>query len=153
MPALLAWGQLRHLADLPVPTPPPSVQAEAFYDGGIAVAIFDMPVLLAFTMGFILKAVGPGLVVPAMFQLQKTGLGRDQGEGPAPAGWVGWAADGLQHPGCKPPPPRVPLAASSCARFGGRGPRGWPNLSRPVDRSPPPRTHSPKASAKPALDG
>ncbi|KAL4424127.1 hypothetical protein ABPG75_001428 [Micractinium tetrahymenae] len=53
--------------------------AEAFYDGGIAVAIFDMPVLLAFTMGFILKAVGPGLVVPAMFQLQKTGLGRDQG--------------------------------------------------------------------------
>lgn len=30
---------------------------------------------------FILKAVGPGLVVPAMFQLQKTGLGKDQGEG------------------------------------------------------------------------
>lgn len=29
---------------------------------------------------FILKAVGPGLVVPAMFQLQKTGLGKDQGE-------------------------------------------------------------------------
>ncbi|PSC74772.1 mitochondrial sodium hydrogen exchanger 9B2-like [Micractinium conductrix] len=53
--------------------------AEAFYDGGLAVAIFNMPVLLAFTMGFILKAVGPGLVVPAMFQLQKTGLGRDQG--------------------------------------------------------------------------
>jgi hypothetical protein len=52
---------------------------EAFYDGGLAVAIFSMPVLLAFTMGFILKAVGPGLVVPAMFQLQKTGLGRDQG--------------------------------------------------------------------------
>lgn len=53
--------------------------AEAFYDGGLAVALFNMPVLLAFTMGFILKAVGPGLVVPAMFQLQKTGLGRDQG--------------------------------------------------------------------------
>lgn len=30
---------------------------------------------------FILKAVGPGLVVPAMFQLQKTGLGKDQGKG------------------------------------------------------------------------
>ncbi|KAI7845950.1 hypothetical protein COHA_000496 [Chlorella ohadii] len=52
---------------------------EAFYDGGVATALFNMPVLLAFTMGFILKAVGPGLVVPAMFQLQKTGLGKDQG--------------------------------------------------------------------------
>lgn len=39
-----------------------------------------MPILLAFTMGFILKAVGPGLVVPAMFKLQRQGLGRDQGE-------------------------------------------------------------------------
>ena len=38
-----------------------------------------MQVLLAFSMGFILKAVGPGLVVPAMFRLQKTGLGKDQG--------------------------------------------------------------------------
>ena len=39
---------------------------------------------------FILKAVGPGLVVPAMFQLQKTGLGRDQGE--ALAGVLGSSA-------------------------------------------------------------
>lgn len=52
---------------------------EAFYDGGLAVAIFNMPVLLAFTMGFILKAVGPGLVVPLMFRLQKEGWGKDQG--------------------------------------------------------------------------
>ena len=44
-------------------------------------AVYNMPVLLAFTMGFILKAVGPGLVVPAMFGLQKAGLGKDQGEG------------------------------------------------------------------------
>lgn len=54
---------------------------EAFYDGGIATApgLFGMPVLLGFSMGFILKAVGPGLVVPAMFKLQKLGYGRDQG--------------------------------------------------------------------------
>ncbi|KAK2076722.1 hypothetical protein QBZ16_005482 [Prototheca wickerhamii] len=53
---------------------------EAFYDGGIATApgLFGMPVLLGFSMGFILKAVGPGLVVPAMFKLQKLGYGRDQ---------------------------------------------------------------------------
>jgi hypothetical protein len=73
-------------------------QVEAFFDGGLAVALFNMPVLLAFTLGFILKAVGPGLVVPAMFHLQKTGLGRDQGEpgrrrsGPV---WVGgWGVGG-----------------------------------------------------------
>ncbi|KAL6784451.1 hypothetical protein ACKKBF_B01840 [Auxenochlorella protothecoides x Auxenochlorella symbiontica] len=54
---------------------------EALYDGALATApaLFGMPILLGFTMGFILKAVGPGLVVPAMFKLQKTGLGKDQG--------------------------------------------------------------------------
>lgn len=70
---------------------------EAFYDGGVATALFGMPVLLAFTMGFILKAVGPGLVVPAMFQLQKTGLGKDQGargRQDARVRGVGWAAAG-----------------------------------------------------------
>lgn len=35
-------------------------QVEAFYDGGVAVALFNMPVLLAFTMGFILKVGGGG---------------------------------------------------------------------------------------------
>lgn len=50
-----------------------------------------MPITLGFTLGFIMKAVGPGLVVPAMFKLQKTGLGRDQGAGPAtvPGGQAG----------------------------------------------------------------
>ncbi|GAB4821940.1 hypothetical protein N2152v2_008986 [Parachlorella kessleri] len=45
---------------------------EAFFDGGLAVAIFGMPVLLGFTLGFVMKGVGPGLVVPAMFRLRST---------------------------------------------------------------------------------
>jgi len=55
---------------------------EAFFDGGLAVAIFGMPVLLGFTLGFIMKGVGPGLVVPAMFKLRSTApfLGVDKGE-------------------------------------------------------------------------
>jgi hypothetical protein len=77
-----------------LPSAAAASQVEAFFDGGLAVALFNMPVLLAFTLGFILKAVGPGLVVPAMFQLQKTGLGRDQGE-PGQGGGVrragGWS--------------------------------------------------------------
>lgn len=53
--------------------------AEALFDAGIAVAVFGMPFTLALSLGFILKAVGPGLVVPAMFQLQKQGLGSAKG--------------------------------------------------------------------------
>ena len=53
--------------------------AEALFDAGLAVALFEMDYLLGLTMGFILKAVGPGLVVPAMFRLQKALLGTDQG--------------------------------------------------------------------------
>jgi NhaP-type Na+/H+ or K+/H+ antiporter len=53
--------------------------AEALFDAGLAVAIFGMPPTLALALGFILKAVGPGLVVPAMFQLQSLGLGADKG--------------------------------------------------------------------------
>ena len=53
---------------------------EAFFDGGLAIVLFGMPPALGFALGFILKAVGPGLVVPAMFQLQKVGLGADKGE-------------------------------------------------------------------------
>ena len=52
---------------------------EALFDGGLGVALFEMPFLLSLTMGFILKAVGPGLVVPAMFKLQKARLGTDEG--------------------------------------------------------------------------
>ena len=49
--------------------------AEALFTGGLGVAIFGMPLTLALSMGFILKAVGPGLVVPAMFNLQAGGWG------------------------------------------------------------------------------
>jgi hypothetical protein len=52
---------------------------EALYDAGLAVAVFGMPFTLALSLGFILKAVGPGLVVPAMFQLQKAGWGAVKG--------------------------------------------------------------------------
>jgi len=53
--------------------------AEALFDAGIAKALFGMPFTLSLSMGFILKAVGPGLVVPAMFVLQKEGWGADKG--------------------------------------------------------------------------
>lgn len=52
---------------------------EALYAAGLGVAVFDMPFTLSLCMGFILKAVGPGLVVPAMFHLQKIGMGVAQG--------------------------------------------------------------------------
>jgi len=52
---------------------------EALFDAGLAVALFSMPPTLALAMGFILKAVGPGLVVPAMFQLQRLGMGAQKG--------------------------------------------------------------------------
>ncbi|KAI8466952.1 MAG: Sodium/hydrogen exchanger family-domain-containing protein [Monoraphidium minutum] len=52
---------------------------EAFFDAGLGVALFGMPFALALSMGFILKAVGPGLVVPAMLALQKEGWGADKG--------------------------------------------------------------------------
>lgn len=53
--------------------------AEALFDAGVALAVFGMPFTLALSLGFILKAVGPGLVVPAMFHLQKMGLGSEKG--------------------------------------------------------------------------
>lgn len=53
--------------------------AEALFDAGLAVALFKMDYSLGLCMGFILKAVGPGLVVPAMFKLQRTKRGTDQG--------------------------------------------------------------------------
>lgn len=69
--ALYKWPALR-LAFLPGVT-------EAFFDAGIAHAVFGMPFTMALSLGFILKAVGPGLVVPAMFQLQKQGWGANKG--------------------------------------------------------------------------
>lgn len=69
--ALYKWPALR-LAFLPG-------LMEAIFDAGIATVVFRMPFTLALSLGFILKAVGPGLVVPAMFQLQKQGLGAAKG--------------------------------------------------------------------------
>eukprot|EP00882_Tetradesmus_deserticola_P034074 GHRQ01038981.1.p1 GENE.GHRQ01038981.1~~GHRQ01038981.1.p1 ORF type:complete len:499 (+),score=175.50 GHRQ01038981.1:208-1704(+) len=69
--SLYKWPALR-LAFLPG-------VAEALFDAGVAVGVFGMPFPLALSLGFILKAVGPGLVVPAMFQLQKQGLGANKG--------------------------------------------------------------------------
>lgn len=36
---------------------PAMLQVEAFYDGGVATALFDMPVLLAFTMGWVVHDI------------------------------------------------------------------------------------------------
>jgi NhaP-type Na+/H+ or K+/H+ antiporter len=69
--SLYKWPALR-LAFLPG-------VCEALFDAGVATAVFGMPFPLALSLGFILKAVGPGLVVPAMFQLQKDGLGANKG--------------------------------------------------------------------------
>jgi len=51
---------------------------EAVFDAGLGVAFFGMSYTLGLTMGFILKAVGPGLIVPQMFRLQQLGYGTDQ---------------------------------------------------------------------------
>ena len=55
---------------------------EAFFDGGLAIKLFDMPATFAFATGFILKAVGPALVIQCMFEVQQKGLGTAKG-GPA----------------------------------------------------------------------
>ena len=52
---------------------------EAFFDGGLAVALFGMPVTFAFAVGFILKAVGPALVIQCMFDVQQKRLGIAKG--------------------------------------------------------------------------
>jgi hypothetical protein len=38
-----------------------------------------MPVFWALTQGFILKAVGPAVIIPTMLDLQKKGLGVNKG--------------------------------------------------------------------------
>lgn len=52
---------------------------EAFVVGGVANAVFDMPMSLSISLGFILAAVSPAVVVTGMFDLQKKGLGIDKG--------------------------------------------------------------------------
>ena len=52
---------------------------EAFFDGAIAIPIFGMPPAFGFALGFILKAIGPALVIQLMFELQSTGLGVGKG--------------------------------------------------------------------------
>ena len=51
---------------------------EAFFDGGIAIPIFGMPATFAFALGFILKAVGPALVIQCMFEVQQKRLGLEK---------------------------------------------------------------------------
>ncbi|KXZ53431.1 hypothetical protein GPECTOR_7g1329 [Gonium pectorale] len=48
---------------------------EAFTTAGVAMGVLRMPPFWALTMGFILKAVGPAVVIQTMFDLQKRGLG------------------------------------------------------------------------------
>ena len=57
---------------------------EAFFDGGIAIPIFGMPATFGFALGFILKAVGPALVIQLMFETQSKGLGVEKGAPPQP---------------------------------------------------------------------
>lgn len=49
--------------------------AEAFVSALGAYWIFDMPIALAISLGFILAAVSPAVVVVGMFELQKAGYG------------------------------------------------------------------------------
>lgn len=48
---------------------------EAFFDGGLVIKIFGMPATFAFAVGFIMKAVGPALVIQCMFEVQQKRLG------------------------------------------------------------------------------
>ena len=65
---------------MPIAGPEPSpVPLQAIVAGAVACAVFGMPILLAFTLGFILKAVGPAIVIQLMFDLQRKGRGVDKG--------------------------------------------------------------------------
>ena len=48
---------------------------EAFFDGGLIIKVFGMPATFAFAVGFIMKAVGPALVIQCMFEVQQKRLG------------------------------------------------------------------------------
>ena len=53
--------------------------SEALAVAGAGMLFFGMPFTLAISMGFILAAVSPAIVVSGMFDLQKRGLGVDRG--------------------------------------------------------------------------
>ncbi len=52
---------------------------EAFVAGGAAIGIMGLTPFFGFTLGFILKAVGPAIVIQTMFDVQKAGLGVAKG--------------------------------------------------------------------------
>ena len=52
---------------------------EAVISGSVAHSVFGMPWLLSYALGFILKAVGPAIVIQLMFDLQKRGWGVNKG--------------------------------------------------------------------------
>ena len=52
---------------------------EAFVCGAATHWIFDMPIALALSLGFILAAVSPAIVVPGMTELQRLGYGVKKG--------------------------------------------------------------------------
>ena len=61
---------------------------EAFFNGGLAVALFGMTPLFGFALGFILKAIGPALVIQLMFELQQKRLGTARSECPLVCCWA-----------------------------------------------------------------
>lgn len=72
---------------------------ETFFDGGLAVALFGMPVTFGFALGSILNAVGPALVVQCMSEVQEMRLGLDRDMAPtvvAAAGFDGELAPSFQ---------------------------------------------------------
>mmetsp|Transcript_17334 Transcript_17334/g.41407 ORF Transcript_17334/g.41407 Transcript_17334/m.41407 type:complete len:626 (+) Transcript_17334:138-2015(+) len=52
---------------------------EAVVVGLVSLGLFGMPIFMGLTLGFILAAVSPAVVVNGMFALQKAGLGTDKG--------------------------------------------------------------------------
>ena len=52
---------------------------EAFSTGSLAMPILGLPKFYAYTLGFILKAVGPAIVIQTMFEVQKARLGVAKG--------------------------------------------------------------------------
>ena len=58
---------------------------EAFFDGAIAIPIFGMSATFGFALGFILKAIGPALVIQLMFEVQEKRLGTAKGASPTSA--------------------------------------------------------------------
>ncbi|GBF89298.1 mitochondrial sodium hydrogen exchanger [Raphidocelis subcapitata] len=76
---VLEWHTMRqyHVPAIKLALVPGLV--EMCFDAGLAVAVFGMPPLLAFTMGSLLQAVGPALLVPLLFTFQQQRLGTHEG--------------------------------------------------------------------------